>query len=618
MNVAQAHRGPDDAGIFSDQVGAYALALGHRRLSIQDVSQAGHQPMTHPETGDVIVYNGELYNVTELRTELASSGAQFRSRSDTEVILHAFATWGRGCAERFHGMFAFALWSPRQRTLHMVRDPLGIKPMYVAATPQSLIIASELRAILATGAVERNIDQHGLASLLAYGAVAAPRTMIDGVRLLDPGNWSEVTFGETLVRRDFVYWRSPAVRRRTVSANVAGAELRGPLERAVRAHLISDVPVGVFLSSGIDSTAVAALAAEARGGDIDTFCVCVETDSGVDESGPAAHTAALIGARHHEVRLGEGEALKLARNWLLSTDQPTIDGLNTFVISRAVRERGIVVALSGLGGDEMFGGYSTFTEVPLMRRLAPLARLMPSHLRRRMAMIIANRFGAHRALKVADLAASSGNLIDLCLLRRRLFADQNMTDFGFGDRSLRSRHFLPFEALSSLDLSSDSDWIAIRRLETALYMGNMLLRDSDVFGMAHGLEIRVPLLDQGVVDCALSLSRTSRISPRGPNKPCLVAALGNRLPKHVLSLPKRGFSLPQAEWLVGPLHSEFSDRVEYLARSGLMAPQAVRLAWSRCVHADGAGWSRGWLLATLGAWLEKVRDSRSQSLRLVG
>jgi asparagine synthase (glutamine-hydrolysing) len=619
INAAQVQRGPNDTGIYSTQVGAFGLALGHQRLSIQDLSDAGHQPMVHVETGNVIVYNGELYNVAELRGELLSNGARFRSRSDTEVILEAFAQWGPRCAERFHGMFAFALWCPATNVLHVVRDPLGIKPLYLAETHRSLILASELRAILATGAVDRTIDRQGLASLFAYGAVAAPHTMIEGVRLLEPGTWSEVTFTERLERRSKAFWRFPVGGQRKLSAKSAGEELREPLERAVRTHVAnSDVPVGVFLSSGIDSTAVAALAAHARGGDLDTFCVSVATDSVEDESHAAALTAALIGSRHHEVRIGESEALKLARSWLMSTDQPTIDGLNTFVISRAVRERGIVVALSGVGGDEMFGGYSTFTQVPWLRRFASLARLVPSEARRRLATRLAGYIGGKRALKVADLAASNGDILDLCLLRRRLYADVDMRAFGFGDDSHAS-HFLPPEAVSRLKIERADDWATVRNLETALYMSNTLLRDTDVFGMAHGLEIRVPLLDRAVIDCALSWSPAETALRPAQNKAALVAALGDRLPRHVLSLPKRGFSLPQTEWLAGPLRAEFSARVDDLARSGLVDSRAVRLIWSQCPQRDPqASWARKWLLGALGAWIERLRGDHSRSLRLVG
>lgn len=611
MNVAQAHRGPDGVGVYSARVGESSLVLGHRRLAIQDVSPTGHQPMVNERTEDVIVYNGELYNVGELRADLAGSGVAFRGRSDTEVVLHAFERWGLGCLDRLRGMFAFGLYSPRQGKLFLARDPLGIKPLYFARTRDGFVFASELKGVLASGLVESRVDRSGLASLLAYGAVASPRTMIEGVRMIEAATCVELDLPRQARERVHVHWRYPESSTTGGSPESIGDALREPLERAVSSHLISEVPVGVFLSSGLDSTAIAVLAAEARGGDIDTLTVSLAEDPSIDESYAAAETAQIIGARHHAVRLGASEALELTREWLTSIDQPTVDGLNTFVIARAVREHGIVVALSGLGGDEMFGGYSSFRDVPRLVRLARAARWVPASQRRR----VAERFvGGTRGRKAGDLAACDGSVVDVYLRGRRLLPDDDMQGLGFDDPAWRAAGYLPPE-VNAARWGSDSDvWARVRELETKLYMGNMLLRDADVFGMRHGLEIRVPLLDRRVVDVALASSRRTLGPFDNANKPWLTRALGSRLPRHVLHQKKRGFSLPQTKWMRGVLRDEFESHLHQLAGSGLLDRDAVWRPWNDLVTArDDSAWSRAWLMATLGAWLQQSQTPLNEA-----
>jgi asparagine synthase (glutamine-hydrolysing) len=610
MNDAQAHRGPDGVGVYTAQVGRSSLALGHRRLAIQDVSPSGHQPMVNPATEDVVVYNGELYNVNELRKELSVGGAPFRGRSDTEVLLRAFERWGTDCLDRLYGMFAFGIYRPSNQRLYLARDPLGIKPLYIARTKDGFAFASELKGILASGMVENRVDRYGLASLLAYGAVAAPRTMIDGVHMVDPATCVEIDLSGRAPERSHVYWRFPDTLAYESSPGSVGEALREPLERAVSSHLISEVPVGVFLSSGLDSTAVAVLAAQARGGDIDTLTVSLAEDPSIDESRAAAETAQVIGARHHAVRLGASEALELTRRWLASIDQPTVDGLNTFVISRAVREHGIVVALSGLGGDELFGGYTSFRNVPRLVRLARMARWLPAPQRRRIAERIVR---GTRGRKGGDLAASSGSVLDLYLLWRRVLSDADMERLGFEQPELRAAGYLPPEVDATRYVSKDDVWASVRELETRLYMGNMLLRDADVFGMRHGLEIRVPLLDRRVVDTALAWSLRTRGIGHA-NKPWLTSALRGRLPSHVLHQKKRGFSLPQAKWMRGVLRDEFESHLRLLASSGMLEPKAVWGPWHQFIDAkDQSAWSRAWLMATLGAWLQQIQTPLSDA-----
>ena len=617
MNDAQAHRGPDGVGIRSLRVGGRAVALGHRRLAIQDLSPAGQQPMENPATGDLIVYNGEIYNVAELRAELESHGVAMRSRSDTEVLLAAFARWGMGCLDRVFGMYAFVLYAARERALYAARDPMGIKPLYWARGGDgALVFASELRAVLASGLVDAQIDPLGLESVLAYGAVAAPRTMVAGVSLLAPATWMRIDLMDSAPGRMRAVkhwdWTAPP-RREPVDAKVA-ASIRGALRESVASHLVSDVPVAVFLSSGIDSTAVAALAREARGTDIETFTVRLAEDAAMDEAPVARRTAERLGTRHHEVTLGERDALALATTWLTSIDQPSVDGLNTYIISRAARQRGIVVALSGLGGDEMFGGYSTFREVPLLAQAARVARHLPRGLFNRLAQRW-SRGLATRAEKLDDLLDAEPTVAAVCLSRRRLMSNAQMEALGVGTH--RRELFLPPECDIFRESVQHSAWACIRDVETRFYMGNMLLRDADVFGMAHGLEIRVPLLDRRVVEPALTYARGALQTPWSSAKPWLVGALDGRIPPDVLHRQKQGFSLPQAKWMRGPLREMFEGRIETLCSSGHVDAEGVRAVWRRFLsEPEGPAWSRAWLLGILGEWFDRLRgDGRARPHR---
>ncbi|HEX8911950.1 MAG TPA: asparagine synthase (glutamine-hydrolyzing), partial [Humisphaera sp.] len=351
-----AHRGPDDEGTEVVPFGRRFLGLGHRRLSVIDPSPAGHQPMTHPGTGDRIVFNGEVYNFEALRAGLA--GDSFRGHSDTEVVLHRLARDGPAAAlPGFQGMFALAFLDWRRGRLTLARDPLGIKPLYVAATPRAILFASEVRAILASGLVDRRIDPAGLATLLAYGAVQQPATFVCGVAAFPPGASLGLTpdsLGGPLPE-PAAYWAPPRPDPAIDEAR-ALAELRAVAPRAVADHLVSDVPVGVFLSSGIDSTVVAGLAARAAGR-VRSFTVGFSDEPDLSEHAPAAETARRFGLVHAPLDVTGPEAEAAVGQWLAAADQPSLDGLNVWLISRAVRAEGIVVALSGLGGDELFGGY---------------------------------------------------------------------------------------------------------------------------------------------------------------------------------------------------------------------------------------------------------------------
>jgi asparagine synthase (glutamine-hydrolysing) len=607
MTDAQAHRGPDGEGVVTLDVGPRTLALGHRRLAIVDPSPAAAQPMSNPDTGDVIVYNGMLYNYRALRDELASTGERFRSASDTEVILRAFARWGADCLARLSGMFAFAFYERRTRRLHLARDPLGIKPLYVAVAAETIVFASELQAIVASGLIERRIDRRALASAFAYGAVADPLTMIEGVVSLDAGSHLAIDLGAERLEGDRRlanrFFSFPVEPERAPVARVA-ADLHPILREVVASHMQSDVPIGIFLSRGIDSTAIACLASELRGGDVDTFTVGLADDPQIDEGPTAGRTARALGTRHHDLRIPEAEVQSLVAQAFACVDQPSVDGLNTFILSRALRDRSIKVALSGLGGDEMFGGYPTFREVPMLRRALSLASFVPAAARRRATSALLARRPPAQRQKEIELASTEPTIEDVYFRRRRLMSDAQMQTLGFTPDP-RDRAFIPRESEPSRGVAQNDDWAAVRTLETRSYLGNTLLRDADVFGMANGLEIRVPLLGREIVETVFKYSRAA-FGSRRRNKPWLVSAVGDRMPQEVRRMPKRGFVLPQSRWMRTSLRDEFEARVSLLAESGLVERDGPRSIWqSFLVDPQGASWSRAWMLGVVGNWLAR-------------
>ena len=630
MNRAQAHRGPDDEGSVLIELPSAVIGLGHRRLSILDLTSAGHQPMTNPETGDVITYNGEIYNSPELRLELEGAGTRFRGHSDTEVILAAYARWGIEAIGRLEGMFAIGLYAARERRLHLVRDPLGIKPLYVARTRRGLVFASELRGVVASGLVDTtSLDHRAIASLLAYGAVASPQTMLQDVSQVEPGCRVSLDLQApfdpaTAVPRATRWWTPP----RTVTVRgddaAVGRELAPVLRASIRRHLLSDVPIAVFLSSGIDSVAVAALAGEARGGDLDTFTITLSEDPELDESAEAGRIAHALGVRHQSVRVGDAEAQGLIEAWMASMDQPTVDGLNTYAIARAVRERGFKVALSGLGGDELFGGYPSFRTVPWVAQAASMARWIPASARITLAAALTSGASATTRRKARDFAAASpdpaARALSYALLRRRMFSDEQMEAFGFrvGAAGLPAG-FVP-EGFGEGCQVTTNPWAAVRNVELHGYMSNMLLRDSDVFGMAHGLEIRVPLLDRRLVEQALGYALPMwRLAYRSSPKPWLVGAANLPFPRADFRRPKQGFTLPIARWMKGTLGKAMENRIEWLAADGLFEADAVRCVWADFLRAPRSpAWSRAWTLAALAQWMQNIRTLERSAQPLGG
>lgn len=603
MSRAHSHRGPDADGEEVLPFGPGFLGLGHRRLSILDLSPLGRQPMSDPASGNVIAYNGELYNFPSLQRELRAEGVEFRSQSDTEVLLAALTRWGvPETLRRLEGMFAFAFLDRQRHQLTLARDPVGIKPLYLAETESGgLAFASEVRAILASGLVPGDIDPRGLAGYLAYGAVQHPFTLYRRIRSLPPGSYQQFTATDDgwSARPPVSYWHYPQPTALPNSDPVA--HVRSAVREAVRDHLIADVPVGVFLSGGIDSTIVAGVAAE-HSPRMRAFTVGFSDNPDLSEMELAADTARRFGLDHIPINLPAAHAETAFGEWLSAADQPSIDGLNTFVISQVVRREGIKVALSGLGADELFGGYPSFRDVPRLVRWRSRVGWLPSAARRGLAGALAVRKPRAVRRKLADMLGGGGSLADLYFHRRRLMSDREMASLGLPAAATGLTG--SFHSADAIDPLPADPVAAVARLESRYYQGNMLLRDSDVMGMAHGLEIRVPFLDRRLLDAVHALPGSTRLPPGAAGKHLLRQAFPDLLRPAISDRAKTGFTLPVARWMLGPLRDRCQHGLKACEEQLGLPPTAVRRVWSDFEREpNGPQWTRALALVAVGDYV---------------
>jgi asparagine synthase (glutamine-hydrolysing) len=615
MLAAIVHRGPDDEGILAKP----GALLGMRRLSIIDLA-GGHQPVYNEDGAVGVVFNGEIYNFLQLKQSLETRGHRFRTRSDTEVIVHAYEEWGQDCLRHLRGMFAFALWDGRAMatdggpSVLLARDRLGIKPLYYAFAGGSLLFASEVRALLASEAVPRRLARESVEAFLLFGSAVEPMTLIDGVFSLPPGHSMMVCCRGPLSARPNSYWdlahAAASLREKSLPATLpeAAEAVRPLLDDAVRSHLIADVPLGLFLSSGLDSTALAALAGRERA--IHTFTV-VFPEQDFSEAEIARRTARQLGAEHRELMVSGEEMLAQLPQAVGALDQPSADGINTFFVSWAARRAGLKVALSGLGGDEVFGGYPTFRMTPRIGALASLANKIPAPMRSALsdALLALSRGGRTDAMrKFAAVWSRPDSLPHPYFFTRLLFTPLQVQGLLAGQvRNAESpwRASLAALAHAAGDLPGDA---AVSSLEMRAYMVNMLLRDTDAMSMRHSLEVRVPLLDHPLVEFVTALPDSARRGP-GPAKALLVESLGNLLPREVIEQPKRTFTFPWERWLRGPLGLQVAMRLHGLAPSlaDVLVHDAVQSVW-RGFLAGRMSWSRLWSLFVLNEWTRRHVD----------
>ncbi|HKB56805.1 MAG TPA: asparagine synthase (glutamine-hydrolyzing) [Lacunisphaera sp.] len=603
MIARQQHRGPDDEGLISSG----PATIGMCRLSIIDPAH-GHQPMVTPDGRFHIVFNGAIYNHRELRAGLIASGHSFQTNCDTEVLLAAYAQWGEACLPRLRGMFAFAVWDTQEHTLFAARDPLGIKPLYYAELPADMFVfASELNALLASGLMPREIDPVAVGDYLAWFAVPAPRTIYRGIANLPPGHAVKVdASGRCNVAP---WWRLPESKPQPPLGRYEDfvQTLRGQLEDTIRAHRVADVPVGAFLSGGLDSTAIVALMSATGAGRLKTFSL-IFNEAEYSEQSPARLAARTFGTEHHEEVLTGRQVVQDLPRILAAFDQPTGDGVNTYYVSRAAQAGGVKVALSGLGGDELFGGYPSFHDMPRFARYIPLWRQLPQALRSRVVTLLRKR-GA-RARKLADFLEYARDLNELCSLRRRVLSESaRLPLLAPAARRLAVRQGpnhpmlddFAFELLGADPAQIVSAW------EMRTYMADVLLRDSDVFSMSNSLELRVPFVDRVFVEWWWNQPCKFRYNLSRP-KAALADAMADLVPASILTRRKRGFTLPFALWMRAELKPflEETFSTSSLAACPWLDVVAVQNEWREFVQArDLRNWSRVWTLAVLVAFANR-------------
>jgi asparagine synthase (glutamine-hydrolysing) len=652
MLDAQTHRGPDDWGLLLPaSTGAGALparardarhartyaddgrgpgaVLGARRLSILDLSPRGRMPMGTADGRLWIVDNGEVYNYRQLRRELAEH-APFQSGTDTEVVLRGWAAWGAGAIERLRGMFAFAVFEARPRArLSLVRDRLGIKPLYYYLDRERVIFASEVRALRHSRLVPDELAPAAIVRFLQLGTVPSPGTTVKGVMSLPAGHCLTVDGDGRAAARP--YWQLGAFAPRTgagtsapgdegdassraaggmggsarsggaraAAGRAAAGEVRRLLDDSIRLHLVSDVPLGVFLSGGIDSSSLVALAARERPAPLITLSV------GFDEPAWTEITQARLVARrfgtdHREVRLAADQLFDALPAFFRAMDDPTIDGVNTYVLAGAARRAGLTVVLSGTGGDEVFWGYGHLRRAALLERAGRAVAALPGPARRglgaaaRWSGAVLGRPGLDR-LEYFERPSPSA----VYLAVRGLYGPAQVADLlGIGTAELRS-YGPPLG-----DEAERADGHALALQEFRHYLGNQLLRDTDLFSMAHSVEARVPLLDHRLVEHVAALPAAVRVAG-GPHKPLLRRAMGDLLPRESWDRPKMGFTFPFAPWLrrrAGELRAQSLE-------GGRLDARAVGRAWD-AFEAGRLHWSRAWALVVLSRFeAERAKET---------
>ena len=625
MSDALVHRGPDASGtwVSAPDARGWGALLAHRRLSILDLSPAGSQPMVDPVTGHVLIFNGEIYNFGDLRRRLEAEGQQFQSTGDTAVMLRMLGVHGPSAVSWLRGMYTFACWDPKQRRLLLARDPLGIKPLYLARssdpdTGWSVAFASEVRALLASGLLGTpRLDPQAVASCVWNGFVVGPGTAVKGVELLWPGRLLELDAAGAEVRYED-FWRIVGCES---VATIDEDSLADFLEEGVRLHLASDVPLAVFLSGGVDSSVVANLAQRTSQSPIHTFTLAFEEQE-LNEGPIAKQIAAAIGTQHHEVVLTEGRFTENLEAALDSLDQPTFDGLNAYYMSQAIRTAGFTVALSGTGGDELFGGYTSYRDLPVLQTCSRSVGWLPRSLQSATAALMTwplrRSEGAvppqTRWAKLPEMVRRSDDLLALYQLAYALFLpgfQRELLAPSFAEPladglppAMRRRIFAETRRRTPLS--------AISVMEQRLFLGERLLRDNDAASMASSLEQRVPLVDHALFESLDRLPDQARYRPLGRKD--LLRRIGLRgLDPTLFERPKRGFVLPIDHWIRRGLKDVMDHTLrdpQAIAPAGL-DPAAVERLWRAFLDgARGMYWSRVWSVYVFIRWCHRNRVFR--------
>ncbi len=571
------HRGPDSHGEWRSPDGR--VWLGHARLAILDLSPSGRQPMLDASTGNVIVFNGEIYNHLALRTELGTLGAQFHGTSDTETLLAGYHYWGEKMLPKLKGMFAFAIYNPTEGSAFMARDRFGIKPVYFRQSEDGFVFASETRPLVAQRASQPT--RESIAAYLQWGCCPHGDLLFPDLRELPVGSHLRIT--REAVGEPVRYWPPPrfpnVVCKQDRPAIVR--KTRELIERSVREHILSDVPVASFLSGGIDSSVITALAAQELTKELHTFSVGFD-HAGYDESPFARMIAARYKTDHCEIKLSPDDVIETVKEAVMKMDLPSIDAINTYIVAKQVARQGYKVALAGVGGDELFGGYPQFRSLPRFKYLAFLPRALSE-------LLLHTGKGRH-FLSDIPRDADAG-VFDQWW--RRSWNAVLLRKAGF-----ESRPILPESRPELCD-----DFARISWSELSHYMRDMLLRDSDQMSMAVSLEVRVPFLDHELVEFVLSLPASVKEKP-GVVKSLLIEATADLLPPEIYQRRKMGFELPMPDWIKGPLKDFTLAGLQHTVRNGIFSDKTTQDLFESFALGK-LHWQKLWAVVVLGWYLQK-------------
>lgn len=601
MNLRLAHRGPDHDGIWS----MGEVSLGHRRLSIIDLSPEGNQPFFSADKRYTIVYNGELYNYRELKLELQGNqqGSAhlpffFSTATDTEVVLAAFMRWGSKCLERFNGMFAFAIYDQQEKKLFAARDRYGVKPFYYSYSDEGFIFSSEVRAILHSGFRKFNLNREVLSEYAMYQTIHAPKTIVKEIKVLMPGHYLIAQDGKLEIAQ---YYDVNKVKPRQGDQNYEEvcSRVKDLLGISMQRRLVADVPFGAFLSGGIDSSIVVALMAQVSSEKVRTFNVSFD-ESDFSESKYARIIAKKFNTEHHEIKLSPADFLKQLPEALAAMDHPGGDGPNTYIVSKATKERGITMALSGVGGDELFAGYDVFKRMSDLQKKSWLNHV-PRFGRVAAGQVIKWRKKDIGSEKIAELLAQPQiNFLSAYPRVRSLFTETELAKLVAPSAAFTSIN----KIISTIPQYQHQLLSAVSKAEIETYLPNILLRDADQMGMSVALEIREPFLDHQLVDYVLGLKDELKF-PHRPKK-LLVDSVGDLLPKDIWDRPKMGFTLPWQNWLKHELKDFCEKNISSLEKKRLFKTGSMTSLWERfCKNDPHISWARVWHLIVLNDWIDR-------------
>ena len=594
MTNSLAHRGPDAESFYIDD----NIALGHRRLSVIDLSDISNQPFIDNSGRYIIVFNGEIYNFKEVKNKITNYN--FRTNGDTEVILAAYLQWGENCLDYLNGMFAFSIWDKDQKTLFIARDRMGVKPLYYFHSEEVFAFSSEIRSLLSSGVIERKVNKNAIEDYLFYSSVNAPFTIIKDIFQLMPG---ECGYLKDNVLEKKYYWKIESKHFEIPNDYESiKRDVKRLLFESVERRLVSDVPLGAFLSGGIDSSAIVASMAEVSSQQVNTFSIVFKEDE-FDESKYSNLIAKKFNTKHTPILLNPRDFLKELPTALKAMDTPSGDGINTYLVSKVTKQGGITVALSGLGGDELFAGYPIFQQYKKINKKSLLWSL-PLNIRSAAGNIIENFLNDNKGARINEMIIEKSNTFSNIypILRKQIVNKQIKTIMNIGVLS---------ENVIKIILDDRSDNISqlpiysqVSTGELLSYTLNTLLKDTDQMSMASALEIREPFFDYKLVEYVMQIPDNFKYN--GYAKSLLVESMGDLLPREIVNRPKMGFVFPWKLWMKNELKSFCEDRIYRLSEREIFEKAEILKLWEGFINGNRKIlWSYVWQLIVLENWLEE-------------